>query len=157
VSPAAITTYEWFLSVHILAAVVWVGGAVAVQVFAIRAARSNEGPRLAAIAADAEWIGMRIFLPSSLILVIFGFLLIAEGNWDYELWVVVAIAVWAASFVTGAAFLGPESGRVSRAVERYGIDSEEARGRIKRIFLVSRIELVFLLLIVLDMALKPGA
>jgi uncharacterized membrane protein len=157
VSIAAITTYQAYLAVHIRTAVVWVGGALAVQLFAFRATRAVGGERLAAVAADAEWIGMRVFLPSSLILVVFGFLLMSEGNWEWEAWVVVALVVWGASALTGAAFLGPESGRVSRAIERHGIDSAEARARIKRIFLVSRVELVLLILIVLDMALKPGA
>lgn len=155
-SPAAITTYEWFLSVHILAAVVWVGGALAIQLFAIRATRA-EGGRLAAVSADAEWIGTRIFIPSSLILVIFGFLLISEGNLDYDFWIVFGIVVYAASFIVGITFLGPESGRVSKAIERHGVDSPEVTDRLRRLFLVSRIELVFLILVVLDMALKPGA
>lgn len=154
--PFAITTYEWFLAAHILTAVLWVGGAFAIQVFALRAARTS-GERLAAVAGDAEWIGTRIFIPSSLLLVIFGFLLIGEGNWDYEFWIVFAIVVWAASFIVGATFLGPESGRVSKAIERHGADSPEVTDRLRRLFLVSRIELTFLILVVLDMALKPGS
>lgn len=156
-SLAAITTYQWFLSVHILAAVLWVGGAFTIQVLAIRASAANEGPRLATLSSEIEWVGTRIFIPASLTLVVFGFLMISEGNLDYEFWLVFPIVVWLASFLVGAGFLGPESGRLSKAIEREGIDSPEATLRLKRIFLVSRIELVFLLLVVLDMALKPGA
>ncbi|HXE43972.1 MAG TPA: hypothetical protein VN635_02130 [Conexibacter sp.] len=65
--------------------------------------------------------------------------------------------IWALSFVTGAAFLGPESKRISGAIERHGVDSAEAQMRIKRIFLVSRVELLFLLLVVADIVLKPFA
>ncbi len=155
-SVAAVTTYEWFLSVHILAAVVWVGGGVTLQVLAIRASRANEGPRLATLATEIEWIGTRIFMPSSLLLVVFGFLLVSEGNWDYEPWIVFGIAVWIGSFLLGSGFLGPESRRLSVAIREQGIDSPEARGRLQRLFLLSRIELAFLLLVVLDMALKPG-
>lgn len=156
-SLAAITTYQWFLSVHILAAVLWVGGAFMIQVLAIRASRANDGQRLATFASEAEWVGTRIFVPSSLVLVVFGFLLISEGNWDYQFWVVFPIVVWIASFVVGAAFLGPQSGRLSKEIEQHGIESPQAMNRLQRIFLVSRIELLLLLLVVLDMALKPGA
>jgi uncharacterized membrane protein len=157
VSLATITTYQAYLSVHIIAAVLWVGGAFTIQVLAIRAARPNARIQLASLAAEIEWVGTRLFIPSSLILVIFGFLLVGKGDWDYDVWIVFAIGVWLASFLVGAGFLGPQSGKLSEDIERHGPDSAQALGRLQRIFLVSRIELLFLLLVVLDMALKPGA
>ncbi len=153
----AATTYEWYLAVHILAAVVWVGGALTIQLLAIRASRPNARLQLGSLASEIEWVGTRVFIPSSLILVVFGFLLAAEGDWDWELWLVFGLIVWIASFVVGAAFLGPQSGKLGEDVERYGVDSAQATARLRRIFLVSRVELAFLLLVVLDMALKPGA
>lgn len=153
---AAIETYEWFLAAHILAAVIWVGGALAVQVFALRAQRASEPARMGAVAADAEWIGTRIFIPASLAVVVFGFLLIAEADYDYDFWIVFAIAVWVLSFLVGSAFLGPESGRLDKLIAAKGLDDGEVQRRMRRIFLISRIELVLLVLVVLDMALKPG-
>jgi len=152
---ATITTYQWLLAVHILAAVVWVGGACAIQALTIRAARANDGPYLARLTREVEWVGTRIFVPSSLVLVIFGFLLIHQEHYEYRFWLVFPIVVWALSFATGAGFLGPESKRIGAAIERHGIDGAEPQMRIRRIFLVSRVELVFLLLVVLDMVLKP--
>jgi uncharacterized membrane protein len=155
VTLASITTYQVYLSVHVLAAVVWVGGAVAVQVFAIRATRSNDNGYLVAITKDIEWLGTRIFIPASLLLVVFGFLLMSEGDVDYQFWVVFGLAVWVASFLTGSAYLGPESGRISKAFEAEGPDSAEGHTRLRRIFTISRIELALLILVVLAMALKP--
>lgn len=154
-SLATITTYQVYLSVHILAAVIWVGGALMMQLFAVRAKRSDSNEYLVAITKDIEFVGTRLFIPSSLVLVIFGFLLVNEGDWPYEFWVVFPIAVWAASFLVGAGFLGPESGRVGKAFEKDGPDSAEGHARLKRVFLISRIELTLLLLVVLDMTLKP--
>jgi uncharacterized membrane protein len=153
----AATTYQWYLSIHILAAVLWVGGAFTIQLLAIRAARPNARLQLGSLASEIEWVGTRLFIPSSLILVIMGFLLIHEGSWDYKFFIVFALVVWIASFVSGIAFLGPQSGKLGRDVERYGPDSPQAMERLQKIFLVSRVELVFLLLVVLDMALKPGS
>jgi hypothetical protein len=154
--PLAITTYQWLLAGHILCAVIWVGGALTTQLYALRA--QTAGPaRIAEFSGDIAWLGPRLFIPSSLLLVIFGFLLIREGHWDYEAWVVIALIVWGASFVTGATFLGPQSGKVNEVSEEYGPESDQVQRRLSRVFLVSRIELVFLILIVLDMTLKPGA
>ncbi|MBS1869224.1 MAG: DUF2269 family protein [Actinobacteria bacterium] len=153
----AATTYQWYLSVHILAAVLWVGGAFTVQLLAIRASRPRAAVEIGSLASEIEWVGTRLFIPSSLVLVVMGFLLIHEGNWDYKFFIVFALAVWIASFLVGAAFLGPQSRKLSQDVERHGPASPQARARLQRIFLASRIELVFLLLVVLDMALKPGS
>lgn len=153
----AATTYQWYLAVHILAAVIWVGGAFTIQLLVIRATRPNAPLPVGTLATEVEWVGTRFFIPSSLILVIFGFMLAGKGNWDWDLWLVFALIVWIASFVVGAAFLGPQSKKLGEDVERYGADSAQATARLQRIFLVSRVELAFLLLVVLDMVLKPGS
>jgi len=153
----AATTYQWYLAVHILAAVIWVGGAFTIQLLVLRATRPNAPLQVGTLATEVEWVGTRFFIPSSLVLVIMGFLLIHEGNWDWKLWLVFALIVWIASFLVGAAFLGPQAKKLGEDVERYGADSAQATERLQRLFLVSRVELVFLILVVLDMALKPGS
>ncbi len=152
------TTYTWLKSIHVLAAVIWVGGACTLQVLAILANRSTEPGELAAFARNASWVGERVFVPASLVLVVFGAWTVHEGGWSYsQTWLWLGLLVFAASFLVGAGFLGPEGKRIARAIEQGGPGSPEARMRINRIFLVSRIELLFLLLIVLDMVIKPGS
>src|SRR3954466_5760862 len=150
--------YKWLLAFCILLAVVWVGSDVAIQIFVVRARRA--GPdRLAYPASEIEWYGARVLLPSSLILVVLGFILLHESSGAYDLgqgWVTFGFIVWLLSFIAGAAYLGPESGRLSNLVDERGPDDPEYLRRLTRIFLVSRIELVLLILVVLEMAVKPG-
>jgi uncharacterized membrane protein len=154
---AAVNRYEWLLFFHIAAAIVWLGGGVAIQVLAIRANRTDDPARMTTIAHEAEWFGTRIFLPSSLLVLVLGILLTIDGPWNFgQTWIVLALIGYGLSFVTGAAFLGPESGRIGNLLAAEGPDSPAVRARIQRIFLVSRIELVLLYLIVLDMVVKPG-
>jgi len=102
-------------------------------------------------------VGKTMFTPASLVLVVFGFLLVNEGNWSLgSTWLIFALAVFAVSFAVGIGFLAPESARIARAIELHGVGSTEATRRIERIFLVSRIELLFLMLVVVDMVVKPG-
>ena len=150
--------YDWFLALHILAAVIWVGGAATQQVFAIQAQRSNDPQRMANFAADSEWIGTHIYLPSSLVLLGAGITLVIIGHWGFTtLWVVLGILGFLFSVVTGAAFLGPESKRLKALIEERGPTDTQVAERIKRIFLISRIENIVLLLVVIDMAVKPGS
>lgn len=155
----ALTNYNAFKFVHVLAAVVWVGGACTVQVYALLALRTNDPLRVASFAKDTEFVGMRIFLPSSLILLVSGILTLhdSSGLWSFgQGWVQFGLVVIALSIVVGAGYLGPESGRIAKATEVGGVGSAEVQARIRRIFLVSRIELVFLLAVVFDMVVKPG-
>jgi hypothetical protein len=70
--------------------------------------------------------------------------------------VLFGFIVWLLSFIAGSGYLGPESGRLSRLVEERGPEDAEYQRRLKQIFLVSRIELLLLILVVLDMTVKPG-
>jgi uncharacterized membrane protein len=152
-----VNRYEWLLFLHIAAAIVWLGGGMAIQVLAIRANRAVDPARMTTIAHEAEWFGTRIALPSSLTVLVVGIILTIDGPWDFgQTWIVLALIGFGLSFVTGAAFLGPESGRIGKLLAAEGPESPAVRARIQRIFLVSRIELVLLYLIVLDMVLKPG-
>jgi uncharacterized membrane protein len=156
VSLGVITTLQWYLAVHILAAVLWVGTNFATQIYAVRAQRANDPGHLAALLGDIEWLGTRILIPTSLTLVAFGFLLKHEEHLGWPFWLSFGLGVWIFSFVAGAGFLGPETGRIKQIIEEKGIESDEAQAKVSRIFLVSRIELVLLILAVLAMTLKPG-
>lgn len=155
----ALTHYTALKFVHVLSAVVWVGGACTAQVYGLLAARTNDPVKVASFAKDTEFVGTRIFLPSSLILLVSGMFTLhdSSGLWSYSQgWVQFGLVIIALSIVVGAAYLGPEAGRIARATERSGVESPEVQARIQRIFLVSRIELVLLLAVVFDMVVKPG-
>src|SRR3954447_17534000 len=152
----AVTTYEWVKAFHVLAAVIWVGGAVVIQILALFALRSKLPGRKAEFAREAEWVGMRIFLPTKLLLIALGFYLVHDGHWGYHLWVILALVGFGLSFATGLFFLGPESGRIAKAIGAQGPEADEVTMRIKRILTVSRIEVAILILLVFDMVIKPG-
>lgn len=151
-------TYKWLLAFHILLAVAWVGSNVAIQILVIRATRAA-ADKVAYLASEIEWYGTRVLVPSAFILVILGFILLHESSGAYDLgqgWVLFGFLVWVFSFIVGAGFLGPESGRLSKLVDERGPEDPEYQRRLKRIFLISRIELLLLILVVLDMTVKPG-
>jgi uncharacterized membrane protein len=149
--------YATWKALHVLMAIVWIGGALMIQLFAFRILADSDPRRIAEFTRDVELISLRTFLPASLILVVLGFVLMHQGGWDWQFWSVFAIVVWAISFVAGAAFLGPESGRIGKLIgERDGVDGE-IQSRIERILLFSRVDMVLIALIAMDMVLKPGA
>jgi uncharacterized membrane protein len=152
-----VTWYEFALFEHILAAVVWVGGGVTVQVLAFRLMRANDPVRFAGFAKDIEKVGQFVFTPSAIVVLGFGFALVAEGHWGYDFWVIFGLAVVGFSAAIGTFFLGPEAGRIGRLVQEHGPEYPEVQDRIKRILAVSRIELTLLIAVVFDMVVKPFA
>lgn len=151
------TWYETFLWLHITGAAIWVGGDTMIQAFAHRITRSGDADRMAGFSSDVEWIGLRLVMPASVVLLATGIALVTNGNWDWsEPFVSVGLLVWLVSAGVGAGFLGPESGRISKIVAAEGPASAEAQRRIARILLFSRIELVLLLVVVFMMAVKLG-
>ena len=151
------TYAEFLLFGHLLFVATWVGTAVSLQLFALRARMA--GPqRMADFLADVEWIGLRLLNPAALLVVVFGVLLVIEDpNYEFsQAWITLGLIAFVASATTGAAFLGPETGRIGKLVQQHGPDAAEVQARIRRVFLISRIELVVLVLIILDMVIKPG-
>jgi uncharacterized membrane protein len=150
-----VTWYEFALFVHILAAIVWVGGGALTQVLAFRIVRADDPVRLAGFAKDMERVGMFVFTPAALIVLGFGFALMAEGSWSYDFWVIFGLAVIGASALTGSLFLGPEAGRIGKLVDARGPEYPEVQDRIRRILVISRIELTLLIAVVFAMVVKP--
>ena len=159
---ASLTVYSALKAFHVLAAVVWVGGGAGLTILALRAERSKDSQRIAAIAKDAEWLGMRVFLPTSLVLFVLGaaMLMTHTGTelWSWsQAWVIVGLVGFALSTVVGAGYLGPTSGRYRKLLAERGVDDPEVRSLLARILLVARIDVMVLLVVAADMVVKPGA
>lgn len=148
--------YLVFKSIHVLAAILWLGGGAMITVLAWRAQRAKDNAQLLQIGKQAEWLSMRVFVPASLIVLAMGFVLMHKGDWGYgNFWTLFGLIAWGVSFVVGAAFLGPEAGRLAKLVEAKGPDDPEVMARLSRIISVARADVVLVLLIAADMVAKP--
>ena len=98
--------------VHVLAAMVWVGGVFYSQVLAARAGRSDDPTELPRTARAIGALGLRIFLPTAIILFIAGFILVLN-RWQFSaLWVSLGMATWLILVLMGALYLGPNGEKV---------------------------------------------
>src|SRR5256885_873814 len=64
--------YQVFLAVHVIAAVIWVGGDVTLTTLGIVFERRQEGEVLAALGRMGTWIGTRVYTPILFIVIAFG-------------------------------------------------------------------------------------
>jgi hypothetical protein len=133
-----LTRYEFLLFLHIAFAVIWVGGAAMFQFFGLRVLASGDANRLAEFAGNVEWAGSRVLVPAAL-----------GACSPGSAWSGIRTSVLA-----GAGFFGPESGRVKKLIDTEG--AAAAQRRVKRLIALTRIDLMILFLLILDMSVKPS-
>lgn len=152
------TWYDFWKFLHVSFAVLWVGGGAMMQFFGLRvlAAKSNE--RVVHFAADVEWIGGRLLTTFSAGALLTGIALVVNAPyWGFgDDWIIIGLVLFAVTFVSGAAFFGPEAGRISKLAAAEGPDSPAVQARVRRLLVLTRIDLVVLFLIVFDMVVKPS-
>lgn len=149
--------YQVLVYVHIVCAVIWVGGAITLQLLGLRAQRSsdpNDGMRAL---HQAEWVGTRLFLPASIVLFVAGLVMVAQA-WSFgQAWIAVSMGLWILSAASGALYLGPRAKRAAQLMEAEGPSSPAALALTSRILLVSRLELLSFAVIIALMVFKPGS
>lgn len=151
---------EILKTIHVLGAAAWVGGAAMVQVQAGRVRASGDAQRMITFADEQEVVGKKYFAPVSGITALAGIFTMIElygVDGFKETWIVIGIGLFVLTSIVGAAFLSPESGRLRDLVASKGIEDAEVQRRLDRITLVSRLDLLVLVLLIVDMVIKPGA
>jgi uncharacterized membrane protein len=151
------STYSVLLFVHIVCAVIWVGGAFALQLLALLVSRTGDQSELTRLLRYFELIGSRVFVPVAILLFIAGAAMTLQA-WSFgKTWIAVSVALWVLSAVAGALYLGPRAKRVGELFDAEGPSSEAGRALMDRLFLVSRLELASFAVIIALMVFKPGS
>ena len=150
-------SYQIYKALHVLTAVIWVGGDVTLTTLGIVFERRGDGEALGQLGKLGEWVGTRVYTPALFAVLGFGIALIEKGQLGWStFWIDFAITGWAIAALVGVGFVGPELGRIGKAAETYGPNSAEVGRRVKRLFTVFRFDTALLMLIVLDMTAKPS-
>jgi uncharacterized membrane protein len=86
------TWYTFFKSVHAITAAIWVGGAAMIQAYAFRILRTGDGRRQAEFSKDTEVVGMRVFMPSTLILFLAAIAMMVNLDWSWsQNWIILGL------------------------------------------------------------------
>jgi uncharacterized membrane protein len=154
---ATITTYKLLLAVHILAAVLWVGGGATLHVMGRIAQKSGDRERMNQFSKDAAYIGPRLYAPLSVILLLVGFPLVDKAGYEMsDAFIGIAFAGWIVSFLIGILYYSRADKKREAIVASEGVGSDAFLASYKQVAMVNSIELTILVLVVLDMTLKPG-
>jgi uncharacterized membrane protein len=147
--------YEFLLFVHVLAAVIWVGGGLALNIVGTRLANASGPEAMSGFARQVEFIGQRIFAPVSGILFLVGVFMTLD-RWSFkDLWIAIGVVGFLYSAITGAAILGPLSGKTGKLIAERGADDPQVAANIKKLFTFGRVEALVMVIVIAAMTMKP--
>jgi uncharacterized membrane protein len=149
--------YDLLLTIHVLAAVVWVGGGLAMHILGRRVLKRGDSTEIYEFSKEINHVSLRLYAPTSLILLVAGILLVNEAGYDFDqLWITLGFVGWLISFVVGVGYYGPQDKRLQKLVAADGPNATGVVTNVRQALLVNSVEQAILFLIVIDMTTKPG-
>jgi uncharacterized membrane protein len=149
---------EVLLTIHVLAAVIWVGGAIAMHILGRRVLKRGDNEEIYNFSKEINTVAMRLYAPTSVVLLIAGIFLVSEAGYEFsQAWVGIGLAGWLVSFVVGVGYYGPKDKKLQLLVAERGPDDPGVKQNVSQALAVNSVELLILVLVVIDMTVKPGA
>ncbi len=148
--------YDLLLFLHISAAVIWIGSGFLINVLAFRANKNDDTEGLRRILGDVDALAKTVFIPASLAVFVLGVLMVIDQDaWKFDqLWIVLGLIGYFATFVTGLAVLTPRAERTGAQLSQEGM-TPAVIAQIRELLVLARLDLVVLFLVISDMAIKP--
>jgi uncharacterized membrane protein len=147
---------DLLLTVHVLAAVIWVGGSVTMLAFGYYL-RSRDAKTRVEYTRWTEWLAPRLFAPLSVAVIVAGPLLADDIGYDFDqTWLTLGFVGWTLSFLIGVAFYPREGKKREQLVEQHGVEHEGVAASVNRVLTVATIDTLIIVLVVIDMTTKPG-
>jgi uncharacterized membrane protein len=149
--------YDFLLTVHVLAAIVWVGGGTAMHILGRRVLKRGDGQEIYEFSKEINTVALRLYAPTSLVLLIAGVFLVDEAGYEFsQLWITLAFIGWAFSFFVGILYYGPQDKKLQQLVAADGPTAAGVVHNVRQALMVNQVELLILFLVVVDMTVKPG-
>jgi uncharacterized membrane protein len=149
---------SWLVLIHVLSAMVWVGGGAVLMVIGIRVRSDPDAKALAQFARLLPYVGLRVLMPAVLLVLLTGvWMVLASAAWRFsQLWVLLALGLFAVAFLIGAIYLSRVGLQLARMAGADGTSAPQAAGALDRWLAGYAAVLVVLLVAVWDMVFKPG-
>jgi uncharacterized membrane protein len=148
--------YDWLLFLHVVAAMVWLGGGIVIAALAARALRDPAPDAVAQFVTTLRVIGPRVLAPATVAVVGLGvWMVLYSTAWSFgQLWVQLGLGLFAVAFLIGAAYQSRAAIKADRAAAAG--EHDEARRQLGRWALGYGAIVLLLVAATWDMVFKPG-
>lgn len=149
---------DWYALVkflHVLAAIVWLGGGFCLLVMAVLAERARDDAELLHVMQKVVFLANRMFVPAALATLILGLALTWMAWSITDFWLLLTLACFAASFLLGTVVIKPRADRLTADAARDGA-SPSVADQCRRLLGIAKFDFIILFMIVAIMVLKPA-
>ncbi len=150
--------FEFLKTIHVLSIATWFGSGLAINIIGMRLLATGAGP-FSSFVLNAGWWAGRAHPAAGVLLLLTGFGMVADADISIgKPWIIIGIVGLFAAMGIGGGMIGKASESLMKGIEASGgTMTAEHRPLAERLFLGSRIEAGILLLVIVDMVIKPGA
>ncbi len=148
--------YELLLTLHILAMATWFGSSLAITAMGFMSLKTGPEAFGTFTLPATKWAS-RAHPAAGVVLLLTGFAMVADADYDFELWIILAIVGLVVAMGIGGALIGKTADGIVKRLEAGSMTTEELTTDARQLLLYTRIELVIIVLVVVDMVAKPGA
>ncbi len=147
--------YLLFKFLHIIGAVVWLGGMIAVSVLTARIARERDGAILAAMSRQSRFFGAAIVGPCAALTLLAGIVMLATSRMGAPLWVIWGFAAIIISIGLGGTLIRRAGDELSTIAANTTSDASRLQRLQRRLATLNAINVVVLISAVAAMVFKP--
>jgi len=148
-----IDLYSLFKFLHVVCAIAWVGGGMTLLANSIFAIADKGEMEVLRTLDVTNGLAKRWFIPASMLTLVFGAITATFGGLWTDAWVLLALAGFASTFITGIAVFEPLGKQVRELVKADQLDAALVKGRI--LLRVAKFDYTVMLVVIADMVLKP--
>lgn len=148
--------FKFFLLLHILGVVVWMGTGLVMALLSRRATNEGKTDKMLELAETMEWLTPRTFIPASLITLISGVLMvyISERIFITDLWIILSFGGVILSVILGGGIIGSINKQILR-LKNDESKEKDCAPLYSRLIFFHRLDLIIMLLVLIDMLVKP--
>lgn len=147
----------WLKFLHILGAMVWLGGGLTLVLVGVRARQSSDPNAIREFARTVPYVGVRLLGPAWIIVLTSGvWMVLASAEWKFtQPWVLLGLGLFAFAFLIGAVYMSRVGIQLQRTATSSGTTDGGALAG--RWILGYSLVLAALLVALWDMVFKPGS
>jgi uncharacterized membrane protein len=146
--------YELCKFLHVAASIIWLGAGFGLVILGMRAERQKDNAEYGRIIESVVYLAPRVFVLASLAVLVLG-IIMTLMVWGFaQLWIVIGLIGFAATFITGNFLLRPRAERIAALIAKEGYSDEVVRQG-SDLLSISKFDYVMLFVVVADMVYRP--
>jgi uncharacterized membrane protein len=150
-----LTLYTLFKYVHIVSAIVWIGGVITLSILQFRIVRSSNAQAVQALSKESNFYGRAVVGPAAALTLIAGIITATRMGVSFNsLWIIWGFIAIFFSFILGTTFTRITTNRLSYLTTT-GASSQQVNAVQNRLAILSSLDILLLLSAVAAMVFKP--